>query len=64
MNKAIPEVSLEEGYVESKFRESRDKTGKLSYKSDRNRLLEIHDMTVYDTEKCREIKIKELFNLK
>ena len=63
MNEAIPVVSLEEGYVESKFRESRDKAGKLNYISGRKRLREIHALTVYDTEQCKEVKIKELFNL-
>ena len=63
MNDAISAVSLEEGYVESKFRESRDKAGKLNYISGGKRLHEIRDMTVYDTEQNKEVKIKELFNL-
>jgi hypothetical protein len=44
----IPVVSLEEGYVTSKFRESRDEHGNLTCISGENRLRLIKEMSVVD----------------
>ncbi|MFZ3060711.1 MAG: hypothetical protein WA102_13375 [Candidatus Methanoperedens sp.] len=57
----IKSVSIESGYVKSKFRESRDIKGQLSYLSSDDRLESIEDMLVYDVEKNSLIKIKELY---
>ena len=43
-------VSAEQGYVESKFRESRDETGRLTYIRSLNRVSLINHMPVYDIE--------------
>lgn len=48
------------GYVESKYRESRDKNGNLTYISGEDRLRVIEDMIVYDVTKDCLIKIREL----
>ena len=48
------------GYVESKFRESRDKDGRLSFLSGAARLNEIREMVVYDVECDRQVQIKDL----
>jgi hypothetical protein len=46
LNEKVKEVSLEQGYVISKTRESRDKRGKLTYISGKNRLEMIRGMPV------------------
>jgi hypothetical protein len=56
----IKPVSLEAGYVRSRFRESRDAHGRLTYLSGDERLKAIEDMTVYEVEKGATVKIKEL----
>ncbi len=57
LNSVVKEASLEEGYVLSKMRESRDKAGKLTYVTGKNRLEVISGMTVYDvlTEKTEKL---------
>jgi hypothetical protein len=52
--------SVESGYVESMFRESRDPQGKLSYISGEERLNIIGEMTVYDIEKGDLVKVRDL----
>jgi hypothetical protein len=52
--------TVEEGFVESKFRESRDTSGKLTYLSGYKRLEVIEDMIVVDLEVNREIRIKDI----
>jgi hypothetical protein len=52
--------SVESGYVESRFRESRDPQGKLSYISGEERLNIIGEMTVYDIEKENLVKVRDL----
>jgi hypothetical protein len=52
--------TVKSGYVESRFRESRDAHGQLSYVSGPERIGLIKDMTVYDVEKERLVKIAEL----
>jgi hypothetical protein len=48
LNEVVREVSLEEGYVLSKFRESRDPNGRLSYATGPARLDIIRGMPVYN----------------
>jgi hypothetical protein len=57
----INPVTVEEGYVESRFRDSVDSNGQFSYISGKQRLKVIDDLTVYDIEKKRLIKIRDLF---
>jgi hypothetical protein len=59
----IPVKSIEEGYVESKFRESRDKDGNLTFLRGNERLKAIIDMQVFDIEKGQLVFIKDLLNL-
>lgn len=49
-----------EGYVESRFRESRDETGRLTHLSGSDRIALIIDMPVYDVDSQRIVTIKEL----
>jgi hypothetical protein len=50
MNDIVRESSLENGYVISRFRESRDKEGRLTYLTGRDRLDVIRGMPVYNIE--------------
>jgi hypothetical protein len=52
--------SVEEGYVESKFRESRNRNGDLTYLSGVNRLRVIAEMDVFDIERIEIKKIKDI----
>jgi len=56
----IPLLTPEQGYVESKFRESRDLDGNLTYISGRHRLNVIKDMQVYDVEKGCLARLSDL----
>lgn len=56
-------VLAEEGYVESRFRESRNSLGELTYLSGTNRLRAIHNMDVYDVERNQTRKIVDIFKL-
>ncbi len=56
----VPEVSCEQGYVESKFRDSRDINGSLSYLAGRARLEAIRKKTVYDLELQQDILVEKL----
>ena len=47
--KSLKKIECYEGYVESKFRESRDLNGTLTFKCGANRLKEIEGMKVYNT---------------
>ncbi len=51
---------MTEGYVESRFRESRDKNGNLTFLSGPDRIKEIVDMPVIDIMNNKLIKIKDL----
>jgi hypothetical protein len=42
---------VEQGYVESRFRESRDRQGRLTYLGGATRLKMIAEMPVYDIER-------------
>lgn len=56
----IKQVQVESGYVKSKFRQSRDQKGHLSYVSGDECLKIIEDMLVYEIEKDILVKIKDL----
>lgn len=60
MSSKLLEVDCETGYIESKFRESLDKSGKLSYISGKNRIKVIENEVVFDTEREELFRIKEL----
>lgn len=51
----LKEMSIEEAYIESKIRESRDKEGKLSYLSGKSRIEEIRGMVVTDVISLEEL---------
>jgi hypothetical protein len=48
------------GYVRSRFRESRDAEGKLTYLAGDERVRPIEDMMVYDLEQSELVKIRDL----
>jgi hypothetical protein len=50
LNDVVRETSLEQGYVVSKYRESRDQTGALSFAAGADRLALIRGMPVFNTE--------------
>jgi hypothetical protein len=49
IKKDLKELTPEEGYVKSKFREARDKNGKLSFVRDNKRRELIKGCKVYNT---------------
>jgi hypothetical protein len=60
----IPELTVEQAWRPSRFRESRDRTGELSYVSDpRERLRLMREMPVVDVEACGEVTIGERFGV-
>lgn len=50
LSDVLPEVSIEEGYVESKFRESRDMHGALTYVRAKDRLAVIKGLPAYNVK--------------
>jgi hypothetical protein len=50
MNERVAKVSLEQGYVSSKYRESRDRTGNLTFLSVAERAEAIQGLPVFDIE--------------
>jgi len=48
------------GYVMSKYRESLNAAGKLTFLGGGDRLRMIEDMPVYDVERGRVVKIRDL----
>jgi hypothetical protein len=60
----IPVRSVEEGYVESRFRESRDIHGNLSFLRGEQRIKAIKDMQVIDVQTNAPVYLRDLFNLK
>jgi hypothetical protein len=60
----IPVQTVAQGYVESKFRESRDKEGRLNYLRGGQRLEAIKDMQVWDVERGQLVFIKDLPKIK
>jgi hypothetical protein len=59
----IPVVTCEQGYVESKFRESRDKDGNLTFISGKKRIETIRDMSIFNLETDKVEKIANIFGL-
>jgi hypothetical protein len=59
----IPVRSAEQGYVESKFRESRDQNGNLTFVRSKKRLETIKDMQVFDVEQNSKMRIGDLFRI-
>jgi hypothetical protein len=56
----VREVTPEEGYVLSRFRESRDPEGRLTYKRGDERLAAIADMQVVDVERNALVRLGDL----
>lgn len=56
----LREHSPESGYVRSRFRESRNPDGSLSYLTGDARLAAIREMMVHDVEKNRTVRISDL----
>jgi hypothetical protein len=52
--------SVQGGYVNSRYRESRDSEGRLTFVADKDRVKIIEDMPVYDLEEGRVVRIKDL----
>ena len=50
LGRPFKKLTPEEGYVESKVRESRDRNGQLTYVSGKDRRIIIEDMEVYDLD--------------
>ena len=56
-------LSAEQGYVMSRFRESRDISGQLNYLTGKDRLQEISGLNVYDLVQDRITTIAKLFKI-
>jgi hypothetical protein len=56
----VKPLGIESGYVQSKFRESRDKEGRLSYVRGDKRIILIEEMVIYDVGKERLVRIRDL----
>lgn len=59
---ALKPISPQEGFVESKFRESRDAKGGMTYLSGKARLSLIGDMQVYDVGKATLVKLDHILS--
>lgn len=59
----IRTMSVEEAYVESMFRESRNPDGSLSYISGKQRLDVIRDLPLYSIDRNMQLPISELYEL-
>ncbi|MCI5057619.1 MAG: hypothetical protein MRY83_16010 [Flavobacteriales bacterium] len=64
LNDRVPERQLSECYFESKFRESRDESGNLTFVSGKDRLKIIHNTEVVDVKTGSQKKIADLINEK
>jgi hypothetical protein len=58
----LPELTAEEAYVESRFRESRDRSGRLNYLSGKARPQAIAEMAILDLERNTMIQVADLLN--
>ena len=56
----LPAATVDEAYVESRFRESRDEHGNLTYLSGADRLRAIADLQVWDVEREELVPLREL----
>lgn len=59
-NEAIREASIEEEYVQAKFREERDENGALTFNSFQRRKENVRNAEVYDLEQQTLIKVGDL----
>ena len=59
----LPAIGIQAGYTESRFRESRDQQGNLTYLSGSGRLRMLKDMKVYNVESGTLQTIESLFGL-
>jgi hypothetical protein len=57
MNERVAKVSLERGYVRSKYRESRDRAGKLTFLPARERAEAIRGLPVFDIEQDKVVPL-------
>jgi hypothetical protein len=58
---SLKSLECAEGYVEARFRESRNRNGELTYLSADKRLGEIAQMPVFDVERQSAVPISEIF---
>ena len=58
---ALKTLTVEEGYVNSRFRESRDSGGRLTYLRGKDRINEVKNMEVYDVKTDQNIRIEYLY---
>jgi len=56
----FPKLTAQQAYKKSKFRESRDKNGNLTYISGSRRIEVIKDMELFDIEKGEIVKIADI----
>lgn len=63
VNAHIPKPSLKEGFNEPKFRESRDKSGMLSFLNEPDRLKEISELPLVDVATGKISYINEIFKV-
>lgn len=59
----VKSISLNNGYTESRYRESRDEKGNLTYIKGGDRLNVIKNMILYNLQTLKTVKIKDLYNL-
>ena len=59
LNDTVRPVTLKDGYVESKYRESRDENGRLTFLSKQQARELLKDLMVYNTELNKEEKFNE-----
>lgn len=57
-----PALTSKQAYVESRFRESRDRSGRLTYAAGTARLKQIADMPLVDVEAGTTIHVRDLIN--
>lgn len=60
---SITSKTCADGFVQSKFRESRDKNGRLTFLDYSKGLFEIKEKKVFDLEREVEVKISDIFEL-
>jgi hypothetical protein len=60
MRKPLRTLTAREAYIQSRFRESRDQSGRLTYLEGSERLAAIASMSVWDVEGQRIVKLSDL----
>lgn len=56
----LPVLSADKGFVQSTLRQSRDKSGKLSFLSGESRIKEIYELPLHDVRANRQIQVKDI----